>query len=66
MTTLGSWQKSSFSGSGDGNNCIELTSTPAIIHLRESDTPTTELTTTPRPLAHLLRGIRTGRFAARL
>ncbi|MER6013504.1 DUF397 domain-containing protein [Streptomyces bluensis] len=66
MTTIGNWQKSSFSGPGDGNACVELVATPHTIHLRESDTPTTELTTTTRPLAHLLRGIRTGRFAARL
>ncbi|MFF0597057.1 DUF397 domain-containing protein [Streptomyces antibioticus] len=52
------WQKSSFSGGSDGNNCLELTATPTILHLRESDTPTTILTITPTPLAHLLAGIR--------
>ncbi|MCX4763984.1 DUF397 domain-containing protein [Streptomyces sp. NBC_01275] len=60
MTTLDNWQKSSFSGFGDGNNCLELASTPtpATLHLRESDTPTTILTTDPAALAHLLAGIR--------
>ncbi|MEU4046820.1 DUF397 domain-containing protein [Streptomyces antibioticus] len=53
------WQKSSLSGSGDGNACLELASTPTALHLRESDTPATILTTTPTPLAHLLTHIRT-------
>ncbi|TLS41950.1 DUF397 domain-containing protein [Streptomyces montanus] len=60
MSTHDNWQKSSFSGSGDGNACVELTSTPTTIHLRESDTPTTHLTTTPAPLAYLLHAIRSG------
>ncbi|WP_326722579.1 DUF397 domain-containing protein [Streptomyces sp. NBC_00243] len=56
------WQKSSFSGGGDGNTCVELATTGAqLVHLRESDTPTTHLTTTPVPLAHLLRHIKSGR-----
>ncbi|MCX4763567.1 DUF397 domain-containing protein [Streptomyces sp. NBC_01275] len=54
------WQKSSHSGEGDGNSCLELAATPTTLHLRESDTPTTILTTTPTPLAHLLEGIRAG------
>ncbi|MFC4465006.1 DUF397 domain-containing protein [Streptomyces xiangluensis] len=62
MSMPGNWQKSSFSGSGDGNACVELASTPTCttIHLRESDTPTTQLTTAPAPLAHLLHSIRSG------
>ncbi|MFI1029844.1 DUF397 domain-containing protein [Streptomyces sp. NPDC020951] len=57
--TPDNWQKSSFSGFGDGNNCLELASTPTALHLRESDTPTTVLTASRAPLAHLLAGIRT-------
>ncbi|MDX3531502.1 DUF397 domain-containing protein [Streptomyces sp. ID05-39B] len=38
MTAPENWQKSSFSGGGDGNNCLELASTPTTLHLRESDT----------------------------
>ncbi|MFG2128576.1 DUF397 domain-containing protein [Streptomyces sp. NPDC048751] len=52
------WQKSTFSGGGEGNTCIELAATPTTLHLRESDTPATVLTTTPAVLAHLLAGIR--------
>ncbi|MEV5487330.1 DUF397 domain-containing protein [Streptomyces bobili] len=59
MTTPDNWQKSSFSGGGDGSNCLELASTPTTLHLRESDTPATILTTTPTPLTHLLDAIRT-------
>ncbi len=60
MTTPGNWQKSSFSGPGDGNACVELATTAETVHLRESDIPTTELTTARAPLAHLLKGIRSG------
>ncbi|MPY54998.1 DUF397 domain-containing protein [Streptomyces acidicola] len=66
MTTPCDWQKSSFSGPGDGNSCVELAATPNTVHLRESDTPYTEVTTDPTPLAHFLHGIKTGRFAPRL
>lgn len=62
MTTAAQWQKSSFSGGGEGNDCIELASTPTIIHLRESDTPNTAVTTTLTPLTHLLHGIKAGRL----
>ncbi|WP_327354183.1 DUF397 domain-containing protein [Streptomyces sp. NBC_01304] len=52
------WQKSSFSGGGDGNACLELATTHATIHLRESDTPKSSLTTTPESLAQLLRSLK--------
>ncbi|MFG3092567.1 DUF397 domain-containing protein [Streptomyces antibioticus] len=58
MAAPETWQKSSFSGGGDGNNCLELTATPTTLHLRESDTPTTILTTTRAPFVQLLAGIR--------
>ncbi|WP_327355608.1 DUF397 domain-containing protein [Streptomyces sp. NBC_01304] len=53
------WQKSSFSGGGEGNTCVELANLDRAIHLRESDSPTTELTTTPETLAQLLRALKT-------
>ncbi|MGW7611296.1 DUF397 domain-containing protein [Streptomyces sp. NPDC054766] len=62
MTTPDNWQKSSFSGSGDGNNCIELAATPRTIHLRESDAPSTRLSTAPGPLAHFLDHIKNGLY----
>ncbi|WP_406476879.1 DUF397 domain-containing protein [Streptomyces sp. NBC_01615] len=60
MTTPESWQKSSFSGGGDGDACIELASTPDTIHLRESDIPATHITTAHTPLAALLHHIKAG------
>ncbi|GAB2974639.1 hypothetical protein GCM10023080_043950 [Streptomyces pseudoechinosporeus] len=63
MSMPDNWQKSSFSGSGDGNACVELASTPTTIHLRESDTPATQLKTSPTLLAHLLHSIRAGALA---
>jgi hypothetical protein len=58
------WQKSTFSDGGDGNTCIELAATPTTLHLRESETPDTELTTTTAPLAHLIRGVKSRPFPA--
>jgi hypothetical protein len=64
MSTPLKWQKSSFSGGGDGDNCVELAAIPGMIHLRESDTPTAHLTTAPAPLAQLLHHIKIGKLAA--
>ncbi|MER5179792.1 DUF397 domain-containing protein [Streptomyces sp. NPDC002896] len=57
------WQKSTFSDGGDGNTCVELAATESwLICIRESDTPTTRLTTTLTPLANLILGIKSGRL----
>lgn len=64
MSTPYTWQKSSFSGGGEGNACVELASTTVALHLRESDAPATVLTTTPAPVSHLLQAIRTGTVTA--
>jgi len=56
------WQKSTFSDGGDGNTCVELAASPGVLHLRESDTADTELTTTKTPLTHLIRGVKSGLF----
>ena len=63
-TTPTGWLKSSFSGGGDGNACLELATTPTAFHLRESDAPTTHLTTTSTALAALLHGIRSRTLTA--
>ncbi len=60
MTEALRWQKSTFSGGGEGDTCIELAAALTTLHLRESDNPPVHLTTTPAPLAHLLKGIRSG------
>ncbi|MFD4560336.1 DUF397 domain-containing protein [Streptomyces sp. NPDC058469] len=51
------WQKSSFSGGGSAEDCLEIASTPTAIHLRESDHPATILTPTPTALHALLAHI---------
>ncbi|MFG2651523.1 DUF397 domain-containing protein [Streptomyces sp. NPDC048436] len=60
MTEL-SWQKSTFS-EGAGANCVYLAAAPTtgVIHLQESDTPETTLTTTPAALAALIRTLTRG------
>ncbi|MEV0221183.1 DUF397 domain-containing protein [Streptomyces sp. NPDC050704] len=63
MTTPAHWQKSSFSGGGEGNDCVELAATTGDhLRLRESDEPGTELTMAAAPLAHLIRGVKAGLF----
>ncbi|MFF1380667.1 DUF397 domain-containing protein [Streptomyces sp. NPDC058308] len=52
------WQKSSFSGGGDGNTCVELATSGGTIRLRESDAPTAELTTTSATLSNLIRTLK--------
>ncbi|MEW2388680.1 DUF397 domain-containing protein [Streptomyces venezuelae] len=61
MSTPTKWQKSSFSGSGDGNACVELAATGPHIHLRESEDPATELISAPETFAGLLRALRAGK-----
>ncbi|WP_330304793.1 MULTISPECIES: DUF397 domain-containing protein [unclassified Streptomyces] len=57
------WQKSSFSGGGEGE-CVELAAAASRrIHLRESDRPHAIATTTPHTLAGLLGALKTGRIA---
>lgn len=60
MTQATHWQKSTFSDGSDGDHCVEVASTRGGVHLRESDTPGTVLTTTPAALARLLDRLREG------
>jgi hypothetical protein len=51
------WQKSTYSP--DGSNCVYLTTDPTgTLHLRESDTPETVLTTSPAALHTLIRALK--------
>jgi hypothetical protein len=58
------WQKSSFSGSDAGQECVELAvaARGGTILLRESDTPDAVVTTTPAALRALIRAVRAGEF----
>ncbi|MFG2650892.1 DUF397 domain-containing protein [Streptomyces sp. NPDC048436] len=52
------WQKSSFSGGGEGNTCVEVASAGNHIRLRESDTPAIELALPATQLACLIRTLK--------
>ncbi|RVU19551.1 DUF397 domain-containing protein [Streptomyces antnestii] len=58
------WQKSSFSGPGDGNECVELADADGTLLVRESDDPDIELTAAPAALAQLLLGVKSGRIGS--
>ena len=62
MSTSLTWQKSSFSGGGEENACVELATSPAGVHLRESDDPGELLTTAPGPLGAFLHAAKAGEF----
>lgn len=53
------WQKSSFSGSGQ-NNCVEVAAAHDTLHLRESDDPTVALTAPSAALRALLAHLKSG------
>lgn len=39
MTTLDNWRKSSYSGEGDGNDCVEIANSPTHVAFRDSKAP---------------------------
>ncbi|MFI2210247.1 DUF397 domain-containing protein [Streptomyces sp. NPDC020141] len=55
------WQKSSFSG-GNGPNCLEIAHQDDSVLLRESNTPTTVITTDRAKLAAFIQGVKAGEF----
>ncbi|MDJ0344350.1 DUF397 domain-containing protein [Streptomyces sp. H10-C2] len=57
------WQKSSFSGGAQGNDCVEIGISPTGLHLRESDSPDVVLTTTSAALGAFLRSIKANALA---
>ncbi|MEU0843573.1 DUF397 domain-containing protein [Streptomyces sp. NPDC005962] len=54
------WRKSSFSGHGETNDCVELAAADGEIRLRESDNPGDILTTTPDRLGTFVRAVKAG------
>ncbi|AEM82089.1 DUF397 domain-containing protein [Streptomyces violaceusniger] len=54
------WRKSSFSGPGETNDCVEVAAAGGGIRIRESDTPADILTTTPGRLGTFIRAIKAG------
>ncbi|MFI6441143.1 DUF397 domain-containing protein [Streptomyces sp. NPDC050759] len=47
MSTPDIWQKSSYSGGGEGNACVEIATHPTHIAIRDSKTPTRATLTFP-------------------
>ncbi|EST26693.1 DUF397 domain-containing protein [Streptomyces roseochromogenus] len=49
------WFKSSYSSSSEGDDCVEVATTPTTIHIRDSKTPdTAQLKVTPAAWAEFL------------
>ncbi|MDC2953600.1 DUF397 domain-containing protein [Streptomyces gilvifuscus] len=46
---MDSWRKSSYSGPGDGNECVEIATTPTHTAVRDSKTPARATLTFPAP-----------------
>ncbi|MGD6752077.1 DUF397 domain-containing protein [Streptomyces sp. BH105] len=49
MSTFPTWRKSSYSGGGDGNNCVEVAHLHPRIAIRDSKAPTRGALTFPAP-----------------
>ncbi len=44
---MDNWRKSSYSGPGDGNECVEIAPSPTHVSVRDSKTPTRGTFTVP-------------------
>ncbi|MFD4262951.1 DUF397 domain-containing protein [Streptomyces sp. NPDC058534] len=47
MDTPSNWRKSSYSGPGDGNSCVETAHSPTLVAVRDSKTPARATLTFP-------------------
>lgn len=53
------WRKSSYSGGGDGNACVEITEGPTHIGIRDSKAPTRATLTFPTTaFTHFLKALK--------
>jgi hypothetical protein len=59
MTSPTPWKKSSYSGGGEGNDCVEAAIADAHISIRDSKDPTAAiLTFPPAPFARFLDALK--------
>ncbi|MFE3850484.1 DUF397 domain-containing protein [Streptomyces griseorubiginosus] len=59
MGTPDNWRKSSYSGPGDGDSCVEIANSPTHIAIRDSKTPTrATLTFPPEAFAPFLEALK--------
>lgn len=54
------WQKSTYSGGGDGDHCIEVADAENAAALREGDDPGTVLAARPDVLAAFIHRLKSG------
>ncbi|MFJ7235831.1 DUF397 domain-containing protein [Streptomyces olivaceus] len=53
------WRKSSYSGEGDGNECVEIANSPTHVAVRDSKTPArATLTFPPEAFTPFLEGLK--------
>jgi hypothetical protein len=62
MSTTIHWQKSSFSGGGPDNDCVEVGASRTAVHIRESDHPDAVLTTTRPRLRAFILAVKAGTY----
>ncbi|MGW1746028.1 DUF397 domain-containing protein [Streptomyces sp. NPDC002092] len=56
---MDNWRKSSYSGEGDGNSCVEIANSPTHVAVRDSKTPARATLTFPAgAFAAFLDGVR--------
>ncbi|KFG75434.1 DUF397 domain-containing protein [Streptomyces mutabilis] len=56
---MDNWRKSSYSGEGDGNNCVEVATRPAQVAVRDSKSPTRATLSFPRTaFTHFLQALK--------
>jgi hypothetical protein len=59
---MDNWRKSSYSGPGDGNECVEIATSPPHVAVRDSKAPTrATLTFPPEAFAPFLEGLKRDR-----
>ncbi|MFB7090285.1 DUF397 domain-containing protein [Streptomyces sp. NPDC056296] len=58
MSPMDNWRKSSYSGEGDGNNCVEVATRAARIAVRDSKAPARATLSFPRTaFTHFLQAL---------
>ncbi|AZM77627.1 DUF397 domain-containing protein [Streptomyces sp. KPB2] len=56
---MGNWRRSSYSGEGDGNNCVEIATSAAHVAVRDSKAPArATLTFPPEAFAPFLEALK--------
>ena len=66
MTTPENWRKSSYSGGGEGNACVEIANRTTRIAIRDSKTPArTTLTFPPGAYTAFLEAVKSPQRASR-